>query len=157
MEFRTIREDEFDAFELALSNAFGDFEAADHEVASDRLSPRVVVVGTHLVEAAAAAALFGLAATGALELVHLYAYALVTAVAFAFFQPASMALLPDLLPRDQVRSGNALWAMAFNVARFAAPPGICATNPGHGPDQEGVAMECQRTGWLVSPINGSAS
>jgi hypothetical protein len=38
MEVRTIREDEFDAFELALSNAFGDVEAAEHEVASDRLS-----------------------------------------------------------------------------------------------------------------------
>ena len=38
MEFRTIREDEFDAFELALSNAFGDVEPAEHDVASDRLS-----------------------------------------------------------------------------------------------------------------------
>ncbi|HEY6650850.1 MAG TPA: GNAT family N-acetyltransferase, partial [Actinomycetota bacterium] len=38
MEFRTIREDEFDAFELALSNAFGDVEAAEHDVANDRLS-----------------------------------------------------------------------------------------------------------------------
>jgi predicted acetyltransferase len=38
MEFRAIREDEFDAFELALSNAFGDVEAAEHDVASDRLS-----------------------------------------------------------------------------------------------------------------------
>jgi hypothetical protein len=40
MEFRTIREDEFDAFELALSNAFGDVEAAEHDVASDRLRAR---------------------------------------------------------------------------------------------------------------------
>ena len=38
MEFRTIREDEFDAFGLALSNAFGEVEAAEDDVANGRLS-----------------------------------------------------------------------------------------------------------------------
>ena len=38
MEIRTIREDEFDAFELALSNAFGDVDVLEHYLALDRLS-----------------------------------------------------------------------------------------------------------------------
>jgi predicted acetyltransferase len=38
MEFRAIREDEFDAFELALSNAFGDVEVLEHYLALDRIS-----------------------------------------------------------------------------------------------------------------------
>jgi predicted acetyltransferase len=38
MEVRAIREDEFDAFELALSHAFGEVEAAEHDVARDKLS-----------------------------------------------------------------------------------------------------------------------
>src|SRR5438094_740623 len=37
MDVRTIREDEFDAFELALSNAFGDVEVTEHDLARDRL------------------------------------------------------------------------------------------------------------------------
>jgi predicted acetyltransferase len=38
MEFRTIREDEYDTLGRALSNAFGDVEAAEHDLARDRLS-----------------------------------------------------------------------------------------------------------------------
>ena len=37
MEIRAIREDEFDAFELALSNAFGDVAVEEHYLALDRL------------------------------------------------------------------------------------------------------------------------
>jgi predicted acetyltransferase len=37
MEFRAINEDDFDAFELALSNAFGEVEAAKDDVERDRL------------------------------------------------------------------------------------------------------------------------
>src|SRR5262245_8348494 len=37
MEIRAILEDEFDAFELALSNAFGDVVVEEHHLAVDRL------------------------------------------------------------------------------------------------------------------------
>jgi predicted acetyltransferase len=37
MEIRTIREDEFEPFELALSNAFGDVEVLEHDRVLDRL------------------------------------------------------------------------------------------------------------------------
>jgi len=38
VEIRPIREDEFDAFELALSHAFGEAEAGEHDVERDKLS-----------------------------------------------------------------------------------------------------------------------
>src|SRR4029453_8073557 len=38
IEIRSIREDEFAAFELALSNAFGDVGVEEHYLALDRLS-----------------------------------------------------------------------------------------------------------------------
>jgi MFS family permease len=104
-------------------------------VATDRFSPRAVMVAVYVVEAVTSAALFGLAATGVLTLGHLYAYALIAGVGFAFFSPASMSIISELVPREQVRSGNALWNMAFNIGRFAAPPvaGVLVAAAGPAP------------------------
>jgi MFS family permease len=91
-------------------------------VATDRFRPRAILVGTSLVQGVLTAALAGLALRGDLALWHLYLYAGAVGTATAFFLPASMAVVPEMLPPEQVRRGNALWSLAFNLARSVAPP-----------------------------------
>jgi predicted MFS family arabinose efflux permease len=64
----------------------------------------------------------GLALRGDLAPWHLALYAGATGITAAFFLPASMAVVPEVLPPEQVRRGNALWSLGFNLARAVAPP-----------------------------------
>ena len=91
-------------------------------VAVDHFQARSVMLASNLLQALTLAALLGWSLLGEIELAHLYAYAVVSGVAFAFFLPASQSIVPELLPREQVRGGNALWLMAFHLARFIGPP-----------------------------------
>ena len=91
-------------------------------VAVDRFQSRMVMLAANLLQALVLAPLVLGAALGQLELWHLYAYALASGVAFAFYIPASQTIVPELLPTEQVRGGNALWILAFHVSRFVGPP-----------------------------------
>ena len=126
-------------------------------VVVDRVRPRAVMVATNLVEAAAAAALGALAFGGALEMWHLYAFALVTGTAHAFFLPAQMAIVPDLLPAASIRGGNALWEMAFNLTRFVAPlAGLVVAAGGTGPAFAFAAATLLVSAFLLSRIRLTA-
>ena len=99
-------------------------------VAVDRFRSRTVIVASNLLQALTLAPLLVAALLGGLELWHLYAYAVASGIVFALYIPASQTLVPELLPNEQVRSGNAFWVLAFNASRFIGPP-VAATLIAH--------------------------
>jgi len=77
-------------------------------VFSDRYDRRWLLVGADLIRAAAIGLLGLLSATGVLELWHVVALIAFVGLGDAFFNPASTAIVPDLLPEEMLPQANAL-------------------------------------------------
>jgi predicted MFS family arabinose efflux permease len=77
-------------------------------VFSDRYDRRKLMVGADLVRAAALGAIAALSAAGILELWHIAALVVFVGAGDAFFNPASTAFLPDVVPDEDLASANAL-------------------------------------------------
>jgi MFS family permease len=77
-------------------------------VFSDRYDRRWLMVGADLVRAAAIGFLGILSVTGVLELWHVVALIAFVGLGDAFFNPASTAIVPSLLPDEQLAQANAL-------------------------------------------------
>ena len=88
---------------------------------ADRLPRRRLLLATTTVQAALAATLTLLAATGTAEpaLVAVIVFAAGCAMALGF--PAYMALLPDLVPRDDLPGAMALSSAQWNLGRVIGP------------------------------------
>jgi MFS family permease len=84
--------------------------------ASDRFSARATMLVSGLVRGGVVAVLAVLAVTGSLAFWHLLAAATVVGATTAFFVPAGQAMLPRVVPGDQLQAGNAL----LNLSRTAA-------------------------------------
>lgn len=88
---------------------------------TDRLSPRTVMFCSHLVRGAAMSAIGVLAFTENIQLWQLYALAVLTGVAAAFFGPAAESVLPLLLPAEHLPRGNALQGVAEQGSMVVGP------------------------------------
>jgi hypothetical protein len=88
---------------------------------TDRLSPRMVMLWSHMVRGLAVATVGTLAWAGSVQMWQLYSLAVVTGVAAAFFGPASESILPFLLPAEHLPRGNALQGAAEQGAMIAGP------------------------------------
>ena len=77
-------------------------------VFADRYDRRRLMVAADIVRAAALGAIALLSATGVLELWHIAALVVFIGAGDAFFNPASTAILPDLVPDEDLASANAL-------------------------------------------------
>jgi MFS family permease len=88
----------------------------------DRHGPLRMMLLSSAVAGVVVAALALLTATGTAAVWHLFLFAAALGAASALFMPAGNALLPDVLPAEQVRGGNALRSLAMHGARFVAPP-----------------------------------
>jgi MFS family permease len=77
-------------------------------VLSDRLDRRQLMVGADVVRGAAVAGIGALSVTGTLSLGTLAALAAVYGGATAFFGPAFDAIVPDLVPADELAGANSL-------------------------------------------------
>lgn len=80
-------------------------------VFSDRYDRRTLMVGADLLRAAALGAIAALSAAGVLELWHVAALVVFVGAGNAFFNPASTALLPDVVPDEDLPAANALAGM----------------------------------------------
>lgn len=89
----------------------------------DRYSPRLVMVITHLVRAAALAAVAVVSFFGTPTLWQLSALALVMGVAAAFFAPASDSIIPSLVDDDELGQANAVQGF-FEQSSFIVGPVI---------------------------------
>ena len=91
-------------------------------VASDRLDRRAVMLWADSLRAVAVAVLAGLAFASVLRLWELVVLVGVYGVGTAFFTPAFDAIVPDLLPPDELAAANALDQFVRPIAfRLAGP------------------------------------
>jgi DHA3 family tetracycline resistance protein-like MFS transporter len=103
---------------------------------SDRLDRRLLMVGSDAVRALAIGALAALALGGALELWHMVALTAVYGAATAFFGPAFDAIVPDVVPADQLAEANSL-------DQFVRPAALRLAGPALG----GVVVAAAGVGW----------
>lgn len=142
-------------------------------VAADRFERRRIMLAADLVRGACLGVLAVLAATGALALWHLGAFAVVYGAAAGFFVPAFDALVPEIVPEDRLEEANALdqfvrpaalwllgpalggvlvgatgvaWAFALDAATFAASAACLLRLPrgGSAPSAGGGARRAAR-------------
>jgi MFS family permease len=93
-------------------------------VVSDRYDRRRVMLCADLVRAALLALLAALAASGELRLWQMMAIVAVYGAAQAFFDPASDAILPEMLAESQLGQANALEQFARPLALRLAGPAL---------------------------------
>ena len=75
---------------------------------ADRVDRRVQMIVADAVRLCAVAAMGVLTLTGAVEIWHLVALSLLFGIGEAFFSPAFSALIPQLVPREELLQANAL-------------------------------------------------
>jgi DHA3 family tetracycline resistance protein-like MFS transporter len=91
-------------------------------VASDRYDRRRVMISADLLRAATVGAIGFLSVTGVLELWHVIGLIAFVGIGDAFFNPASTAIVPDLLPDERLPQANALnGALRPLTLRLAGP------------------------------------
>ncbi len=104
-------------------------------IAADRLSQRSVIITADVVRGAVLLVVAGLALSELLEIWHLAAAAVLIGAGEAFLIPAYTALVPKLLPADQLLPANGLEGMLRPLAQQATGPAlgglaIAALSPG---------------------------
>jgi DHA3 family tetracycline resistance protein-like MFS transporter len=91
-------------------------------VASDRLDRRAVLIAGDVLRMAALAAMAALSLSGLIELWHLLALAVVYGVGEAIFQPSFTAIVPQVVPQDELLRANALKELVEPLGiRFVGP------------------------------------
>jgi DHA3 family tetracycline resistance protein-like MFS transporter len=104
-------------------------------VVSDRFDRRKVMVAADVVRGVAIGAIGFLSATGSIRLWHVFVGIGFMGVGDAFFNPASTAIVPDLVPEEDLTQANALAGMLRPfMLRFAGPAlgGILVGTAGAG-------------------------
>jgi MFS family permease len=91
---------------------------------SDRMSRRVVLLSSDLLQGLAVAGVAVLAGTGHLQLWELVVLAAVTGAGNAFFLPASTALIPELAAGDLLMPANSLTSSSRLLAEDMLGPAI---------------------------------
>jgi predicted MFS family arabinose efflux permease len=88
---------------------------------ADRVDRRRLVLATQLASAALSGALAGLAWSGEATEWVVIGFAAALGLALAISQPAQMALVASLVPREDVAQAVAMNSVTFNVARAVGP------------------------------------
>ena len=91
---------------------------------SDRMDKRRLMVAADLLRGLAIGLIGVLSLTGALELWMLVALVAVYAAGTSLFTPAATALLPVILPREELGRGNALLTFSRTACVRVAGPGL---------------------------------
>jgi MFS family permease len=123
-------------------------------VAADRLPQRLVMLAADLVHAAILLVLGTLSLSGDLRIWHLAAGGLMIGAGEAFFIPSYTALLPRLLPEDELLAANGLEGTLRPLAQQAAGPvlggvAVAALSPGAAILAGGLTYLVS-AGWLVA-------
>jgi MFS family permease len=87
----------------------------------DRLSPRRVMLVSNAVRFVAVGTLGVIVLSGSMQLWMLYAFALVFGIADAFFYPAVSAVVPALVPGEQLGQANAIVQGTGQLTIFVGP------------------------------------
>ncbi|MCU1566095.1 MAG: transporter [Pseudarthrobacter sp.] len=105
-------------------------------IAADRISQRRLIIAVEGANLTVIAAISGLALAGSLQLWHVAAGAFVLGVGAAFFFPAYSAILPRILPAEDLLAANGMEGSMRPVLQQAAGPAVAgvvvaALSPSH--------------------------
>jgi MFS family permease len=95
-------------------------------VAADRIPQRRILIAVEVTKAVSIAAAAFLALSGGLEIWHLAVVSFLLGVAEGFFYPAYSALLPSILPADQLLAANGVEGTLRPVVMQAAGPALAS-------------------------------
>jgi len=120
-------------------------------IAADRVRQRLLIIAVAGINLAVIAAISGLAMAGWLQLWHLVAGAFVLGVGAAFFFPAYSAILPRILPSEDLLAANGMEGTLRPPLQQAAGPAVAgvlvaALSPSHA--VTGVAV-CHLLAFIV--------
>ncbi len=90
-------------------------------VVVDQVSTRLAAVVMHAILALIASALAALTLSGNMNVEWLVALAFMHGLANSAYSPVRLALIPDLVRKEQFPSAVAIASMAFNISRFIGP------------------------------------
>lgn len=93
-------------------------------LAADRLNQRVIIIAVEAVNTAVVAVIAVLGMVGALQIWHMAVAAAALGIAAAFFFPAYSAILPRILPADQLLAANGVEGMVRPVFQRAVGPAV---------------------------------
>ncbi len=90
-------------------------------VVVDRISRLRVMFWADVVRGVVTLAVAAAAFSGTLEIWHVYLASIVFGFAAAFFQPAFVAVVPEVTPREHLPSANSITALSQQVATVGGP------------------------------------
>lgn len=90
-------------------------------IAVDRLPRVMLMLVSDVGRGVTALIVAGLAFTGQLQVWHVFVASLFFGMVMAFFQPAYTAVVPQIVPADDLSSANALTSISINLGRVAGP------------------------------------
>ena len=93
-------------------------------IAADRINQRTIIIGVETVNVVAASTVAVLGLIGALQIWHLAVSAAALGTAAAFFFPAYSAILPRILPAEQLLAANGVEGVVRPVFQRAAGPAV---------------------------------
>ena len=93
-------------------------------ITADRIKQRTIIIATESVNVIASSAIAVLGLVGALEVWHLAVASAAMGAAAAFFFPAYSAILPRILPADQLLAANGVEGVVRPVFQRAVGPAI---------------------------------
>jgi MFS family permease len=136
-------------------------------IAADRIPQRRLIIAVEGANLAVIAAISGLALAGLLQLWHVAAGAFMLGVGAAFFFPAYSAILPRILPAEDLLAANGMEGSMRPVLQQAAGPAVAgivvaALSPSHA--VTAVAL-CHLSAFIIlnflgqhglaAPVNGT--
>ena len=118
-------------------------------VVGDRSSRRAVMLGADLLRIVTQGATAALLIGGVAEVWMLATLAALTGIGTGFFNPASTALLPEVVPSGQLQEANALRSAALSASEIAGPllAGVLVAAVGAG-----VAIAVDAATFAVSAV-----
>jgi MFS family permease len=119
-------------------------------LAADRLPKRGLMIGVEAVKTAGAAAVAALALTGTLQLWQLAVISLLLGAADAFFYPAYSALLPTILPAEELLAANGVEGTVRPILQRAIGPGLAGLLV--GASAPGIAVLVAAGAYLVAVL-----
>ena len=97
------------------------FMALPAGVAADRFNKKYVLMACQSMTMTSYVILLALVVTGLIQIWHLYLFSFLLGVSMVFNQPARNALIPNLVPPQNMLNGFALNQVAMNFMRVCAP------------------------------------
>jgi MFS family permease len=90
-------------------------------VAADRMDRKKLLLRTQWILIMTAVVMGGLVASGFLQVWHIFAFTLITGVAWTFTEPVRQSMIPNLVPKRDLANAIALNSGGFNLMKIIGP------------------------------------